>query len=194
MPRRRRLASHASLHVLGPSVEHAQRRVVRADDAELGRHDRLLAPSLQRLAEQQLVGAPPVHVRRVEQCHAELERTMDRADRLASSGRAVELGHPHAAESERRDAQAAAAQLALLHAHRPNGPDEIRPLHLSRGRFRSDPYAATRRSAASTTAAALGLAQSSRDGENGIGRSGIATRRARTGPASSTASAITSEA
>ena len=46
MPSRRRLASQAAAHVLGPAVDAADRRVVGvADDAELGGEHDLVAPA-----------------------------------------------------------------------------------------------------------------------------------------------------
>ena len=62
-----------------------------------------------------LVRARAVHVGRVEEVHAELERAVDRRDRLRLVGGAVELGHPHAAEAERRDLEPFVPQLPRLH-------------------------------------------------------------------------------
>ena len=49
-------------------------------------------------------------------CDAELERAVDRGDRLVLVARAVELGHAHAAEAEGGDGRALEAQRACLHA------------------------------------------------------------------------------
>lgn len=58
-----------------------------------GEHDPL-APPRDGLADELLVGEGPVHVRRVEEGHAELEGPVDRRDRLGLVARAVELRHP----------------------------------------------------------------------------------------------------
>ena len=71
--------------------------------AELGGEHDLVAAVGDRAADEPLVGERAVHVGGVEEGDAELERAVDRRDRLALVGRSVELRHPHAAESERRD-------------------------------------------------------------------------------------------
>ena len=86
------------LDVLGPAVHAAVRRVVSADDAELGGQHDLVAPVGDRAADQLLVGAAAVHVGGVEEAHAQLERAVDRRDRFGVVALAVELGHPHAAQ------------------------------------------------------------------------------------------------
>ena len=83
-------------------------------DAELrGQHD-LVAPAGERLAEQLLVRVRPVQLGRVEERAAELQRAVDRGDRLALVRGAVEGGHAHAAEADGRDLQV--AERAGLHA------------------------------------------------------------------------------
>ena len=56
-----------------------------------------------RPADQLLVGERAVDVGGVEERDAELERAVDRRDRLVVVARAVELGHAHAAEADGRD-------------------------------------------------------------------------------------------
>ena len=68
-----------------------------------------------RPADEVLVRERPVHVRGVEEGDPELERAVDRRDRLAFIGGAVELGHPHAAQSERGHVEPLRAQPARLH-------------------------------------------------------------------------------
>ena len=76
----------------------------------------LRAPAaLERLAEQRLVVAPAVHVGRVEEVDALVERVVDHADRLVVVGVAVDARHRHQAQAEGRDLEAALAQLTLLH-------------------------------------------------------------------------------
>ena len=85
------------------AVDAEELAVLAAHVAELRREHDLVAAVGDRLADELLVRERAVHVGRVEEGDAELERAVDRRDRLASSAVAVELGHPHAAESERGD-------------------------------------------------------------------------------------------
>ena len=88
---------------------------VAAHVAELrGEHD-LVAPVGDRAADQLLVRERPVHVGGVEEGDAELERAVDRRDRLVLVGRAVELGHAHAAETDPGRFQPLRPQLPPLH-------------------------------------------------------------------------------
>jgi hypothetical protein len=59
--------------VLGSAVQAAARAGVLAYDAELGGDDDLVAERAQRFADQNLVGARAVDVRRIEEGDAELE-------------------------------------------------------------------------------------------------------------------------
>ena len=80
-PQRRVARVH---HVLGAAVDAARRGVLGvADDPELGGQHHLVAPVGDRLADELLVGVRPVHVGGVEQRDPELERAVDRGDRLA---------------------------------------------------------------------------------------------------------------
>jgi hypothetical protein len=72
--------------------------VLVAHVAELRRQLNAVAAVRDRTADQPLVLERPVHIRGVEEGHAQLERALDRGDRLALVRRAVELGHAHAAE------------------------------------------------------------------------------------------------
>ena len=91
----------AGAHVLGLAADPAPERVVGiADDAELGGDDDAVAPALDRLADEDLVGVRTVDVGRVEERDPEIERAVDRGDAFGLVGRAVELGHAHAAEAE----------------------------------------------------------------------------------------------
>ena len=104
-------------HVLGPAADAAGGRVVGvADDAELGRQHDLVAAAGDRAADELLVGVRAVDVGGVEEGHAEVERAVDRGDRLGVVAAAVELGHAHAAEAEGGDGRALEAQGACLHA------------------------------------------------------------------------------
>src|SRR6266511_1468055 len=87
-----------------------------ADVAELrGQHD-LVAPAGNRPPDELLVREWPIHVGCVEEGHAELERAVDRRDRLALVGAPVELRHAHTAEADLRDLEPTASELACFDA------------------------------------------------------------------------------
>ena len=103
-------------HVVRAAVDAAHARVVGvAHDAELGGQHHLVAAVGDRPPDQLLVGARAVHVGGVEQRDPEVERAVDRRDRLGLVGAAVELRHAHAAQALRRYGQALRAERALLH-------------------------------------------------------------------------------
>ena len=85
-------------------------------DAELGGDDDLVAAAGERAAEQLLVVVRAVQLGGVEEGDAELDRPVQRGDRLVGVGLAVEGGHAHAAEAEGGDGESAGSQLSLLHA------------------------------------------------------------------------------
>ena len=103
-------------HVLRLAVDAEEAAVLAALVAELRREHDLVAAAGDRAADELLVRERAVHVGRVEEGDPELERAVDRGDRLALVGGAVELGHPHAAEALGGDLQALAAECARLHA------------------------------------------------------------------------------
>jgi hypothetical protein len=106
-------------HVFGTSVDAAIRGVGFApNDPDLGREDRAFATIAQRPAHQPLVLAAPVHVGGVDQCDPELERAMNRPNRLRLGDRLVEFGHPHAAQTDRAGPRAVRAELAIDHVRR----------------------------------------------------------------------------
>src|SRR5215211_7692858 len=108
--------------VLRRAVDAAPVRVIGvAQDAELGRDDDAVAAAGDRAADEPLVRVRAVHVGGVEEGYAELQRPLDRRDRLAVVARAVEVGHAHAAESLAGDGQALAAELDGLHGGAPFG-------------------------------------------------------------------------
>jgi len=86
-----------------------------AQVAELGREHDLVAAPPERLAEQLLVVAPAVHVRGVEEVHAEVDRPVDDRDRLRVVALAVRAGHGHAAEADGRDPERAVAERSIVH-------------------------------------------------------------------------------
>ena len=82
-PLQRRVAGLA--HVFRASVDAEERAIVAALVAELrGQHDRV-APVAHRAADQPLVRERAVHVGRVEEVDAEIQRAVDRRDRSGSS-------------------------------------------------------------------------------------------------------------
>lgn len=80
---------------------------------ELRGEDDVLPPARERLPQQLLVAPGTVDLGRVEDRDAEVERAMDRRDRLGLVGGAVGLAHPHAPEPESRDLEAARSELSL---------------------------------------------------------------------------------
>ncbi len=72
----------------------------RSHVSELRREHHLVTPTLDCAPDELLVGERTVHVGRVEEDHAEIQRAMDGRDRLLVVVSRVELGHPHAAEAE----------------------------------------------------------------------------------------------
>ncbi len=91
-------------HVLGTPDDRATAVGIHVVP-ELGREYDLVTPPRDRAADELLVlaHAMPVDVGGVEEEDPELERAMDRRDRLLFVGRAVPRRHPHAAEALRGD-------------------------------------------------------------------------------------------
>ena len=83
-PSRFRLASQACGDIVRAAVD-AVGAARPLGLAELGRDHDLVAPALQRAAEQFLVLAPAIHVRAVEMIDAEIDRALDQLDRRPSS-------------------------------------------------------------------------------------------------------------
>jgi hypothetical protein len=74
---------------------------------------------LQRFAHQQFVGERTVDLGRVEEGHATFHRGADQADGLlVISGRPVNRGEAHAAQSEGGHFEVTLPEFSLLHAHR----------------------------------------------------------------------------
>ena len=129
-----RHARVAAVHVVEVDVVHAEARAARrrrprgstrggcrssgrrvvAADGELGGELHLVAAAVDGAAHELLVVARPVHVGGVEEGHAQVERATDRRGRLVLVGGSVELGHPHAAESD--GGYLEVSELALVHA------------------------------------------------------------------------------
>ena len=95
--------------VLRRAVEPALPAPAVRDVPELRREDDLVAAAGDRAADELLVRVRAVDLRRVDEGDAELDRAVDRADRLrvVAARTCVERGHAHAAEPELRDVELA---------------------------------------------------------------------------------------
>src|SRR6266536_4483335 len=100
--------------VRGLAVDAQELAISAANVAELGREDHLVAASLNGARDELLVAADAVDVRRIEKVDAELERPVDRRNRLGLVAAAVEIGHAHAAEAHRRHFKPG-AQCSVFH-------------------------------------------------------------------------------
>ena len=104
-------------HIFGRTVD--LEALGRADLAELGGDDGVVAPPLDRLGDQFLVLAVGIGVRGIEQVDADIERTLDGGDGARIVVLAVADRHAHAAEPDGRDLQALRAQFAVFHCTLP---------------------------------------------------------------------------
>src|ERR1700733_4473350 len=77
----------------------------------------LIAPSNQRATQQILVRIGTIHLRGVEEGASELERSMERRNRLRLIRRAVGLAHAHTTEADRRDHAPRTAELTCAYSH-----------------------------------------------------------------------------
>jgi hypothetical protein len=103
---------------VGGAAVEADRLPALDPPAELGReHDAVAAPR-ERAPEQLLVRERPVDLGGVEEVHPELERPIERRERLRLVGLAVRLAHPHAAEPEARHLRARPPQPPPRERHR----------------------------------------------------------------------------
>ena len=109
----------AGADVLRPAVDAEEGALRVAHVPELRREDDLVAPLPDRAADELLVLPGAVHVGGVEERDAEVERAVDRGDRLGVVAPGVELRHPHAAEPLGGDDEALAAERAGFHGGPP---------------------------------------------------------------------------
>ena len=93
-------------NILGAPVDGTSTGGGVVDEPELGRQEHSVPTSPDRLPDERLVRVRTVDVGRIEEVHAELERAIDRRERLRLVPRSVALAHPHATEPERRDRRA----------------------------------------------------------------------------------------
>jgi len=100
-------------HVVRVAVDTDPGAVLPPLVAELGGDHHVVPTVRDRPADQALVGEGPVHVGRVEERAAPVERPVDHRHRLGVVGGAVELGHAHAAEADGGDGEVSKG--SLLH-------------------------------------------------------------------------------
>jgi hypothetical protein len=100
-PLEARLAGRAD--IIGVAAHAEEAAVLAADVAELGGEEDLVAAAGDGAADQLLVAADAVHVGGVEEGDAASSAWWMVAIDSASSPAAVEFGHAHAAEADRRD-------------------------------------------------------------------------------------------
>src|SRR5581483_709093 len=86
----------------------------------------LVPPPVDRPADELLVAAEAVHVGGVEEEDSELERPVDRRDRLLLVGRPIERRHPHAPEALRGDLEALSERTHVHQATPPGGSFRVR--------------------------------------------------------------------
>ena len=86
-------------------------------EAELRGEDHLVAPPLERPAQQLLVGVGAVDLRRVEEGAAELDGAVDGGDGFRLVRGAVRLAHAHAAKADGRDLKALLAEFSFFKTH-----------------------------------------------------------------------------
>ena len=104
--------------VLRAAVEDARGRIVGIPhNAEFSRQHDLAAPAADRASDQLLVGERAVGVRRVQEIEPQVERAMDRRDRLDLVARTIEVAHPHATQPDRGYARAGGAESASRECH-----------------------------------------------------------------------------
>ena len=105
----------ARADVFGPAVHAEKIAAVVTHVAKFRGQDHLVAAVFDGASDQPLVFAAAVHVRRVEQGHADVQRAVDGGDGFPVIARAVKFRHPHASETERRNGQSLFAKLSLFH-------------------------------------------------------------------------------
>jgi len=103
------------LRIRGRAVDAVRRSVRIEREAEFRRDHDVVAPAGERAADELLVRIRPVHLGRIEEGHAELERPVNRRDRLGVITRAVGERHAHAAEADRPDRESLRSKRPCLH-------------------------------------------------------------------------------
>ena len=105
--------------VFGPAIQFRTDLFSVLDaEAELRRDHDPIALARERAPEQQLVGVRTVDLRRIEERATQVDRAMNRRDRLGLVGGAIGLAHAHAAQTYLRYFESPAAELAYAQRHR----------------------------------------------------------------------------
>ena len=84
-------------------------------EAELRGDDDLIALAAQRATDQLLILIGPINLGRIEEIDSQLQRPIDRRQRLLLIRRPIRLAHAHAAEPLGRNDETLRSQLALVH-------------------------------------------------------------------------------
>src|SRR5665213_138444 len=113
------------MHVLGLAVDHAL-AIGKDLVGELGRDNDLVAMLAQDLTNQLLVVTHAIDVGAIEEIEAEIDRTLKRSGGFGVIARTIELRHSHTSETQFRDHQPLAAELALFHLGPPSGIQSVR--------------------------------------------------------------------
>ena len=105
----------ARADIFGPAIHAEKIPPLVAHVAKFRGQDHLVTAVFDGAPDQPLVFAAAVHVRRVEQGHADVQRAVNGGDGFLVIARAVKFRHPHASETERRDCQSLFSKLSLFH-------------------------------------------------------------------------------
>ena len=88
------------LYVFGPAVLPDELAVGSPHVAEFRGQDDPLAPPLDRLPDQHLVGERAVDISRIEEIDVQIQGPVNRRDGLCVIPAAIEVRHPHASEAQ----------------------------------------------------------------------------------------------
>src|SRR5215469_2738890 len=106
----------ALAHIFRLATHAARVWIIRIPhDPEFRRQHNFFALPANRFPNQFLILERPVNVRRVEKIDSQLERPVNRRDRFLVVARAIKLRHPHTAEPNLRNREAASSPFARLH-------------------------------------------------------------------------------
>src|SRR3954470_3017782 len=95
----------------------SRRLAVNDVEPELRSDDNLLSLPAERTPEQLFIFVRPINFRRVEKIDPQLQRPIDRGQRLLLIRRPIRLAHPHTPEALGRNNESLRSQLALVHTH-----------------------------------------------------------------------------
>ena len=112
-PLQRRVTTLA--HVLRRAVDTDVRPCRIAHVPEFGRKDDGGPAIADGLSHQDFVGVRAIHVGRIDERHSQIQRSMNRLDRLLVVATRVELGHAHAPEADGRNKRTLFTELAVCH-------------------------------------------------------------------------------